>query len=271
MMTASNSMSHEPEPLGVAVDVTESSYMGLSLLESAYISVPPPPPPTPPAPPPQRQVRDPRNGAQVIRDGFGPSIAASLATGMASIVGVPSFQEFRSEMIRELGDPLDPIARLFLDQLCWLHFRGAELLASSAGGRLPAEQAGIYIAAAARLFAEFRKSALALREYRAPVRQPSTVTVVANNNTQVAVMDGKATVQTAEEKVIDSEVGSKQPAALTHEQPQSIIPQRQSRASRSTEPCPARPAHRAGAKPSARSRVAEPTVAQSDGAEDACR
>ena len=242
------------------------SLMGCNLFPSAYSQASPtagqPPPTT------TQQEVDPRRGAVRIRDGFGPSIAASLVSGVAAVVGVPSFQEFRGNLIEELGEPLDPIARLLVDQLCWLHFRAAETLIASANTQLKPEQIGVVTAAAARLLAEFRKSTLALREYRAPARHSSNVTVVANNHAQVAVVDGKASVRPPEEKVIDNEIGSKHPAALTDEHSHPSLPQYQTRAGRSQKSRESRINHRTGAGPTAASCLTEPAVAESHRAED---
>jgi hypothetical protein len=57
---------------------------------------------------------------------------------------------------------------MMLEQQLWAHSRIGDLHAQSANSETP-EVIVAYTLAAARLMAEFRKSALALREYRSPV------------------------------------------------------------------------------------------------------
>jgi hypothetical protein len=74
---------------------------------------------------------------------------------------------------------------------------------------------------------EFRKSSLALRDYRSPT-VPKQVTVVkqqnlAAGNQQVALVEADAAGQLVAKKAGDSELESKQ-ALLTHDEPTPFIP-----------------------------------------------
>jgi len=213
------------------------------------------------------RFNDPKQGAVVIAEGFGPSIMASVAGSMAQVVGVGGFQEYRNNLVQSFGDPKDPIERMMLDQLVWLHLRAAELLVTSADSKLQAQQAATFTAAAARLFAEFRKSSLALREYGSPIRQRPNLTVVTNSNTQVAVVDGQAEVRHPEKNSLKHELVSNQ-AAVAHEKIEPFNPQCQTRASGTPEPRETRQDQRSRKSEPPQRRITMPPVVMGDGSTD---
>lgn len=224
-----------------------------------YRSDTPPPPPPPISPkPPIRTVDDPRHGAKVVREGYGPSIGAVLSGGVSSVVGVPGFQKFREELLKDLGNPNDPVAVMFIDQLCWLHLRSGSLLAAGTDGALQPASVAALTAAATRLIAEFRKSALALREYQSPIRQPTNVTI--NASAQVAVVEAPAAASEPAAEILDVQV-SKPPEALANEPFDPFILELESRRRGPPEPLETRAADRSGEAAAAGSRVAEPPVA----------
>lgn len=215
----------------------------------------PPPPPLPTRPkPPLKTISDPQQGAKVVRDGFGPSISAALSGGVSAIVGVQGFQEFRSALLKDLGEPKDPLATMFIDQLCWLHFRSAELLVAGASAKLQADQVAALTAAAARVIAEFRKSALALREYQSPLRQPANVTI--NANAQVAVVEGASAAVQPSVEVFDAKV-SKPAEALSHDNFEAFVPEPKTRRRGPPEPVETRSVDRSGTAATTRIRLAD--------------
>ena len=226
----------------------------------------PPPPPQSPIKPksPVKTVGDPQEGAKLVRDGFGASVAAALSGGVSEVVGVGGFQKFREGILKDLGDPKDPLEVMLIDQLCWLHFRAGQILVASADSKLPADQAAVLTAAATRVIAEFRKTALALCEYRSPRREVPNVTI--NTNTQLAVVNPPAEPPVAPE-ILEAQVGeplqppvapetfcaqvSKQLEALPHEQLGLYF--HTSDRCRAPEPVEARRADSGGVTPTARS------------------
>lgn len=228
---------------------------------------PPPPPrqPQPAAVPPQ--ISDVKYAATVIREGFGPSIAASLAGGLTKVVGIAGFQEFRADFIKEFGGPRDGGESLLFDQLIWLHFRGGELLAASAKPGNTAEHAAAYAGAGARLLGEYRKSLLALKEYRAPARQAQNVTLSAH--AQVAVVGQSGMPQPAAEvfqalagqptepTVAPEIFGAQASKALAHEQFEPLFPKPKANSGRAPEPVEARRTDAGGVASTARSGAAQ--------------
>lgn len=231
---------------------------------------PPPPPrqPQPAAVPPQ--ISDAKYAATVIREGFGPSIAASLAGGLTRVVGIAGFQEFRADFLKEFGGPRDGGESLMFDHLIWLHLRGGELLAASAKPENTAEQAAAYAGAGARLLAEYRKLMLALKEYRAPARQAQNVTL--NAHAQVAVV-GQAGMPQPATEVFEAVVGppaeppvapeifgAQASKALAHEQFEPFFPKPEANSGRTLEPVEARRADSGGVTSAARSCSAQPPM-----------
>lgn len=159
---------------------------------------PPPPPQTKPKAP-VKTVGDPQEGAKLVREGFGASIAAALSGGVSEVVGVGGFQKHREAVLKGLGDPKDPLEVMMIDMACWVYFRSGEMLVASTDSKLPADQVAALTAAAGRLIAEFRKSALTLREYRSPRREVPNVTI--NTNTQLAVVNQPTETPVAPENV----------------------------------------------------------------------
>jgi hypothetical protein len=78
---------------------------------------------------------------------------------------VMSYRIYRDRLLADYGDPRDPVVIMLLEQLALAHLNCGQLLrqASEAG---TVECASAYLAATARLMAEFRRTALALPAYR---------------------------------------------------------------------------------------------------------
>ena len=72
-------------------------------------------------------------------------------------------QAYLEEFVRDAGDPQDPIARLLVEQLATAHqLIGRYHIRAATTTNL--EEAKVYLAAAARLLGEFRRSSLALEK-----------------------------------------------------------------------------------------------------------
>jgi hypothetical protein len=81
-----------------------------------------------------------------------------------------SFRIFRDQILVDYGQPADPVTVMLLEQLALAHLNVGQLLgkASSASS---VECSAVYLAATARLLAEFRRTALALPAYREAVQR----------------------------------------------------------------------------------------------------
>jgi hypothetical protein len=93
-----------------------------------------------------------------------------MATALAfdNLFEAPAYKTVLEQILREAGDPDDPVAVMMVQQLVLAHFRIAQLHAS-AGQAQGLEGIKILNSAAARMLGEFRRTALALRLYKAGV------------------------------------------------------------------------------------------------------
>jgi hypothetical protein len=128
-------------------------------------------------------------------------------------VPVPSYKLYRDEILAASGNPTDPIEVLLIEEFLWAHHRLGQLHVEAAAAKTK-DMIEVYNSAAARLMAELRRSALALREYRSPV--PKQVTVVRQQNVaagdqQIALVEGGQRPPAQEKNSVQSELGSNQP------------------------------------------------------------
>jgi hypothetical protein len=106
------------------------------------------------------------------------AVAAYLYGALAPLVGnafdVATFQLYLEGFLAEAGAPTDPVERLLLEQLVLAHHVIGRLHVH-AGSRQAIDEVKAYHAAAVRLMAEVRRTALALQSYRqAAAKQPSS-------------------------------------------------------------------------------------------------
>src|SRR5262245_17338250 len=109
--------------------------------------------------PEQRAVRQ----AEALRQVFPACMAVALS--LHGQIGPSGYKAYLTQLLKDAGDPVDPIERMLLEQLALAHFRIAQLHAD-AGQARGVEAAKIYNSVAARMLGEFRRTALALRVYR---------------------------------------------------------------------------------------------------------
>src|SRR5262245_60211084 len=110
--------------------------------------------------PEQRAARQ----AEALRQAIFPSCMA-VALGLDGQVGPSGYRAYLAQLLKDTGDPTDPIEHMLTEQLALAHFRIAQLHAD-AGQARGVEAAKIYNSLAARMLGEFRRTALALRVYR---------------------------------------------------------------------------------------------------------
>lgn len=131
-------------------------------------NLPPFPLPTVPSPAPEAPHRvttnPPERQASLVKRAVVPATMAT-ALGLDGEIGPAGYRLFLDGLMRDAGDPTDPVEVMLLEQLALCHLRSMQLQ-GQAGGAKGLEAIELYNAAAARLTAEFRKTALALKEYR---------------------------------------------------------------------------------------------------------
>jgi len=108
--------------------------------------------------------RPPEQQAALAKRAILPAALAS-AIGMDQYIESTGYRRYLDDLLKDAGNPTDPIEIMLLEQLAVCHLRAAQLH-GHAGQAAGLEAVTAYNAAAARLTAEFRKTALALKEYR---------------------------------------------------------------------------------------------------------
>jgi len=130
-------------------------------------------PPTAPEPPagldPARHAAAQRaaHQAEVLREGAFPAL---MATGLAldKFFDASAYKVYLQGVMRDSGDPTDPIERMLIEQLCLAHFRVAQLQ-GAAGQASGLEGMKLLNTVAARMLGEMRRTALRLKAYRTTV------------------------------------------------------------------------------------------------------
>jgi hypothetical protein len=91
--------------------------------------------------------------------------ALAAAMGVENKIETSGCRVYLDDLVKESGSPLDPVEIMLLEQTAMCHFLSMKLQskASEAEGT---EAIELYMSGAARLSSEFRKTALALKEYR---------------------------------------------------------------------------------------------------------
>jgi hypothetical protein len=126
----------------------------------------PTPEPSSTAPDPQKpsDLTPPEHQAIIAKRAILPAAMAS-AMRLERYIDSPGHSRFLDDILKDAGSPSDPVETMLLKQLALCHLRAAQLH-GHAGQAVGLEAAALYNAAAARLTAEFRKTALALKRYR---------------------------------------------------------------------------------------------------------
>jgi hypothetical protein len=120
--------------------------------------------------------------AAIVREVVVPSCLAAII-GEQNAGSAGTKLAFDS-MMGEAGDLKDPVEKMLVEQILLLHFRLATLQVEAAEVH-EVERVKAYNGALARLLGEFRRLALALRTYRAPV-SAKAFTVVHQQNVAAA-------------------------------------------------------------------------------------
>jgi hypothetical protein len=110
------------------------------------------------------------HGAEVLRQGVFPTMMAS-ALNLDRFFDSNADRIYLASVMRDLGDPKDPIERMLIEQLCMAHFRVAQLH-GAAGQANGLEATKLLNTIAARMLGELRRTALSLKAYR-PTAAPT--------------------------------------------------------------------------------------------------
>ena len=102
--------------------------------------------------------------AYAVKEAIVPAMLATVL-GIENTIGASGYRIYLDDLIRDSGSPTDRVEIMLLEQIVMCHHRSMQMqtLAEKAQGT---EAIEMYLAAGSRLSAEFRKSVLALKEYR---------------------------------------------------------------------------------------------------------
>ena len=115
-------------------------------------------------PTPEQSTRSSAEQAYAVKQAVAPAMLATVL-GVENTIGVSGYRVYLDELIRDSGNPTDRVEIMLLEQIVICHHLSMKMqtLAEKAQGT---EAIELYLVAASRLNAEFRKSVLALKEYR---------------------------------------------------------------------------------------------------------
>jgi hypothetical protein len=152
-----------------------------------------------------------QRGAHTLEEFYASSVLATSSGKMLGAhVDAAAYKILRDEFIADAGQPADPLEVLMLDQLLWAHHQVGSLHVQASKTN-DAAIAEAYSNAAVKLMAESRRTVMALREYRSPVRSNLTVgqqNVAAGGQQLAVITPGDAVRQASGKDILDSELGT---------------------------------------------------------------
>jgi len=156
-----------------------------------------------------------------------------------------AFSYYLGDLFQEAGSPTDPIERMLLEQIALAHHNIGRLQMESANAEMIAS-AKIYSDSAVRLMGEFRRTVLALKQYRATTPGQNLTLVQQQNvaeNQQVAYVAAQEERPEleAEEKASNSELESKE--RIEHAPSTEFTAQSTASCGREKEPAKAKRVH----------------------------
>jgi hypothetical protein len=120
---------------------------------------------TPPAEPTIEEII--AQQAVNLKDVAGASqMYIAVSSSIAPDISTEAFKQYRRTLLEQAGSPTDPIEVMIIEQIALAHFHIGRLHLKSCS-TAQAQLAVAFADAATRLTAEFRRSALALEDYRA--------------------------------------------------------------------------------------------------------
>ena len=106
----------------------------------------------------------PEQQSLVVKKIIAPA-ALATALGVENKIETSGCRVYLDDLVRESGNPSDPVEIMLLEQTVICHLLSMKLQ-SKASGAEGTEAIELYLSGATRLSSEFRKTALALKEYR---------------------------------------------------------------------------------------------------------
>ena len=106
----------------------------------------------------------PEQQSLVVKKVIAPA-ALAAAMGVESKIETSGCRVYLDDLVKDSGNPVDPVEIMLLEQTAMCHIFSMKLK-SKASGAEGIEAIELYLSGAARLSSEFRKTALALKEYR---------------------------------------------------------------------------------------------------------
>ena len=106
----------------------------------------------------------PEQQSLVVKKVIAPA-ALAAAMGVESKIETSGCRVYLDDLVKDSGNPVDPVEIMLLEQTAMCHILSMKLQ-SKASGAEGTEAIDLYLSGAARLSSEFRKTALALKEYR---------------------------------------------------------------------------------------------------------
>jgi hypothetical protein len=156
-----------------------------------------------------------------MRELSAAGVLATCETGYFKGQNPQEFKAYRDRALRDLGAPADPIEIMLIEQ-CLSANQAANNLRVQLAGVTDTSAVGLLTSAVSRMMAEFRRTALALKQYRAPP-SAAQLTVVQNTHVttgdqQVAVIGNPSDLPRSEKNGSESQLVSTSPLeALPHE------------------------------------------------------
>ena len=102
--------------------------------------------------------------ASVVKRGITPT-ALAMVLDMENMIGAAGCRIYLDDLVKDSGNPVDPVEIMLLEQTVMCHQYSIQMQALSKKAE-GTEAIELYLSGAARLSGEFRKTALALKEYR---------------------------------------------------------------------------------------------------------
>ena len=106
----------------------------------------------------------PEQQSLVVKKVIAPAALATVM-GVENKIETSGCRVYLDDLVRESGNPSDPVEIMLLEQTAMCHLLSMKLQ-SKASGAEGTEAIELYLSGTARLSSEFRKTALALKEYR---------------------------------------------------------------------------------------------------------
>lgn len=110
---------------------------------------------------------EPARQAAIVKHALFPSQMAT-AIGLRDLFDASGYRAFLDQLVRDAGNPSDPLQVMLLQQMAMAHFRIGDLHGLAAKADDP-KAVEAFNNAAGRLMAEFRRSMIALAGYRQTV------------------------------------------------------------------------------------------------------